>query len=533
LRNNGHDQYIESFVNIQPLKKAEAELRASEARYRQFFEEDITGDFICTPQGRILDCNPAFARLLGYASVDQVLDANLFDYFFSEGDRQAVFDHIESKGRQERMEWKLRHRNGQPIYCIGNAIVRRETTGWTREYQVYLFDETRRVLLEKELRQNQKLEAIGTLAGGIAHDFNNLLAGIVGFAELSLKKVGAEGDVREYLRKILAASEKARMLIAQLLAFSRTSETDLQPVALRSLIEEILPLLRVTLPATIAIKSHLHAEGVVLADSVQIHQVLLNLCANAGHAMRAQGGTLTLTLDAVTPGQDLIARYPDLNDGAFARLGVIDTGEGMAPEVLSRIFDPFFTTKPKEEGTGLGLSVVHGIVQNLKGEIVVASTPGVGTRFELYLPLTNVPLAAKPLEGSASEIGNEHIVYADDEPFLVEIGREILLELGYRVTAFMDSAQALAYVRQHHAEVDLIISDFTMPGLTGIALARCLRQEGITTPMIICTGYQKDLGGEDLESLGIREVLIKPITQAKLASTVRRVLDDARGEFLA
>lgn len=513
LRNKDRDYFIESFVDIRSLKQVEADLRASEERYRQFFENDITGDFICTPKGHILECNQAFVQLLGFDNAEDAKRSNLFDFFYIESDRWAIFDCIESTGHKERMEWKLRHRNGQPVYCTGNAIVHRDTNGQTQEYQVYLFDETRRVLLEREVRQNQKLEAIGTLAGGIAHDFNNILAGIVGFAELGMKNSKENVQLQNYLHNILVASEKARELIYQIMVFSRKSDTKVQVISLRVLIEEILRLMRATLPATITIESHLHAEGIVLADPVQIHQVLINMCANAGHAMRQNGGVLTVILDERIPDQTSQIRYPLLTDENFACVSLIDTGHGIPPDILNRIFDPFFTTKSKEEGTGLGLSMVHGIIQSLKGAITVESTPGSGTRFDIFIPLSKQSLTVAPIANPIIDKGNEHIVFIDDEPFLVEIGREILTGLGYQVTAFMESDRALDFIRQHHADVDLLISDYTMPNMTGLELARRLREEQILTPMIICTGYRQDLDDENMKLLGIHKVLIKPISE--------------------
>ena len=530
LENGGASYLIESFVDISPLKKAEAELRASEARYRQFFDEDLTGDFIVSVGGEIIDCNLAFARMFGYETIDAIKRTNMIDHYVTAANREVFLDKIRSTGKLERYELELRRRDGNPIYCIGNMIGEFNSNGTLVRIRGYLFDDTKRVLLEREIRQNQKMEAIGTLAGGIAHDFNNILAGIIGYAEILLMKESADSRMREYLRKILAAGEKARELIYQILAFSRKTETSLQPVQLRPVIQEVMHLLRATLPSTIVIEDSLHTDATVLADPVQIHQIVLNLCTNAGHAMREQGGTLSIALDEAGSVQDMVTLNTKLGPGKYVRIRISDTGHGIPESISGRIFDPFFTTKNKDEGTGLGLSVVHGIVQSLKGLITVESTPGQGTMFDVWLPLTEKAAEITPPCEENLVPGNEHIVYVDDDPFLVEIGREILQDLGYRVTEFTDSALALAFLNEQRGEVGLVVSDLTMPGLTGIALARGLREAGIATPMIIYTGYQDELAGESLDLLGIREVLLKPITPQVLASKVREVLDRVRRE---
>ena len=530
LESGGDSYLIESFVDISPLKKAEAKLRASEARYRQFFDEDLTGDFIVSVNGEIIDCNLAFARMFGYETIDDIKRTNAVNHYAVAADRDVILEKIRSEGKLERYEAKLQRRDGSPLYCIGNIIGEFDRNGTLVRTRGYLFDDTKRILLEREIRQNQKMEAIGTLAGGIAHDFNNILAGIIGYAEILLMKESADSRMREYLRKILAAGEKARELIYQILAFSRKTETSLQPVQLRPAIQEVMHLLRATLPSTIVIEDGLHTEATVLADPVQIHQIVLNLCTNAGHAMRELGGTLSVAVDEVGSDQDLVNLNTKLGPGKYVRIRISDTGHGIPESISGRIFDPFFTTKNKDEGTGLGLSVVHGIVQSLKGLITVESTPGQGTIFDIWLPLTEEAANIAPPREENMVPGNEHIVYVDDDPFLVEIGREILLDLGYRVTEFTDSALALAFLNEQRGEVDLVVSDLTMPGLTGIALARGLREAGIATPMIIYTGYQDELAGESLDLLGIREVLLKPITPQVLASKVRDVLDRVRRE---
>ncbi|MCL2791219.1 MAG: PAS domain S-box protein [Desulfobulbus sp.] len=530
IEHDGHRFLVESFVDISRGKQAEAALRASEARYRQFFNEDLTGDFIILAHGEIIDCNPAFARLFGYESVDAIKQVNASSLFKTFDDWARLLERIRREGKLEYFESELVRRDGSPVYCVGNEIGEFNDQGELVRIRGYLFDDTKRVVMEREIRQSQKLEAIGTLAGGIAHDFNNILAGIIGYAEILLRKESCNAQTRNYLGKILTAGEKARELIYQILAFSRKTESSRQPVQLSSIIREAMQLIRATLPTTIAIDEQLNADdAIVMADPVQIHQVVVNLCTNAGHAMQKEGGTLTVRLDRIGISQE----SPDQDDhhhGEFARIQIEDTGHGIPAEIITRIFDPFFTTKEQSGGTGLGLSVVHGIVRSLQGQITVDSPPGKGARFDILIPLTDQHVKADESGSLPTASGHEHIIYVDDAIFLVEIAREILLELGYKVTVFDDSEQALAFICANPGEVDLVISDMTMPRLTGTGLARGIRDAGLTTPVIIYTGYEKDLAAEDLEALGIREVLLKPIKPHALAVKIREVLDQVMRE---
>lgn len=523
---HGDEAYlIESFIDISQLKKVEAGLRASEERYRQFFEEDLTGDFIVSADGKIIECNLAYARMFGYDTVDEIKQTNISIQYPVAADRELFLEKIYRGGKLERYESELRKRDGSPLFCVGNEIGKFDDNGKLIHIWGCLFDETKRVLLERDIRQNQKLEAIGTLAGGIAHDFNNILTGIIGYTELIMLKESTDGQVKEYLQKILAAGGKARLLILQILAFSRKTEAEVQPVRLQPAVQEVMLLLRASLPATIVIEEQIDFPATVLADPVQIHQILLNLCTNAGHAMQENGGILTVSLASATLDKDMLGLNPTSAHRDYVRIRIGDTGPGIPEKIRDRIFDPFFTTKNKDEGTGLGLSMVHGIITSLKGRITFDSKVGEGTSFDVYLPLIDDVIDQTETDVPIITVGKEHIVYVDDEPFLVEIGREILLSLGYRVTEFTDSSQALTFLTEHHAEVDLVISDLTMPILTGVDLARRLRRKGVQSPIIIYTGYDEHLVKEDLTDLGIQEVLLKPITYQLMAEKVREVLD--------
>ena len=530
ISHEGADLLVESFIDISELKLVQANLLASEARYRQFFEDDLTGNFISNREGKLLDCNPAFAHILGYESPAELIGSFMQDHYPHPENRRLLLERLQQKGRLDRYEGVLRHRNGETIYIICNLIGDFDAQERLVAVRGFIFDDTKRVLLEKEIRQAQKLEAIGTMAGGIAHDFNNILAGIIGYTELVMRDIDADRHPKtsRNLRNILSAGERARSLIEKILTFSRQSEGERRPVNLVQTLEEVLQLIRASLPATIAIEHQVLHPATVLADPIQMHQVLMNLCTNAGHAMREHGGTLSISLDAVHLDADFTGPYAELSIGDYACIRIRDTGKGIPAPLLDRIFDPFFTTKKKGEGTGLGLSMVHGIVTAMHGLILVDSTLGSGTVFTIYLPATTEQSGTAQLEQPAIPTGHEHVVYVDDEGFLVDIGTEILLGLGYRVTGFTDSIEALDYLRQHLREVDLVVSDMTMPRLTGLELAGALRELPDPPPVLICTGHTEGLTRADVAALGIRELLMKPVTVDKLAEAVRTVLENGR-----
>ncbi|MGE4559024.1 MAG: CHASE4 domain-containing protein [Desulfobulbus sp.] len=518
---------VESFIDISELKKIQAEMAASEAKYRQFFEEDLTGNFVTSREGILLDCNPAFAEMLGYASPSEIIGDRIQKHHFSPETRPQLLQRLQEKGKLERATNLLRHRNGQPVHIICNVIGEFDDQGELVRLRGYVFDDTKRVLLEKENRQAQKLEAIGTMAGGIAHDFNNILAGIMGYAEIVLRDLDEEQAPKSCrnLRNILSAGERARGLIEKMLTFSRQTESEQRPLNLARALEDVLQLIRVSLPSTILIESHVANPPTVMADPIQVHQVFMNLCTNAGHAMKQNGGTLTITIDSVQLDTAFTECHPELTLGEYARIKVADTGKGIPEHLVERIFDPFFTTKRKGEGTGLGLSMVHGIIKGMQGLITVDSREGHGSCFTIYLPKINEEEAMTPVEHQPIPTGHEHVVYVDDEGFLVDIGSEILRGLGYQVTGFTDSREALDFLLNHGQEVGLVVSDMTMPGLTGIELAQHLQQLPAPPPVIICTGHAEGLAKDELSRIGVHELLLKPVTVTKLARAVRAVLD--------
>lgn len=380
--------------------------------------------------------------------------------------------------------------------------------------------------LEQHLQRSQKMEAIGTLSGGIAHDFNNILGGIIGYTELVLLDTPDDSKSRRSLQMVLTAAERAKALIGQILAFSRQSEEERKPIKLSHTVKEVLSFMRASFPATIEIRNHIDSDiGNILADPAQIHQVFMNLCTNAHHAMRGKGGILDVKLTSVDLGPACGLIHPDLRAGPYAKATVKDTGHGMDKATLLKIFDPYFTTKEKGVGTGLGLAVAHGIVQKHGGAITVESEPGKGTVFDLYFPAIADEAASQERIPEQIPHGDERILLIDDEQFLVDIGSQILQRLGYQVETRTSSVDALALFSAQPSRYDLVITDMTMPNLTGDKLAAELIRIRPDIPIVLCTGYSEMMLEEKARAIGIKALVMKPILMEKLAGAIREALD--------
>ncbi len=380
--------------------------------------------------------------------------------------------------------------------------------------------------LEEELRQIQKMEAMGTLAGGIAHDFNNILSAIMGYLELAKTEIDPKSPANIELDEVFKASLRAKDLVQQILTFSRRKDAEKKPVKLNLLVQEGIKLLRASIPATIEIRRNIPEQCPnVVADPTQIHQIVMNLCTNAYQAMRNSGGVLSISLEEKAIGrEDYLLGY-SLEPGPYLLLQISDTGQGISPEILPKIFEPYFTTKKINEGTGLGLSVVHGIVKSHHGHITVYSEVGVGTTFKVYLPIDSPHEESKPREGAEEVLGgSERIIFVDDEESLVKLGSILLRNLGYEVAAFGRSTEALQAFREAPDNYDLIITDMTMPGMTGVELAREVKQVRADIPIILCTGFTENLDEKRVSDMGIFAYLTKPVLQKNLADTIRKAL---------
>ena len=409
------------------------------------------------------------------------------------------------------------------------SVVEQAVTNIKTQHKLAMVEKEREKLQE-QLNQAQKMEAIGTLAGGIAHDFNNILTAILGYAEMSLDYIPASNPAHTMIPEVIKASLRARDLVKQILDFSRKSVTDRFPIQMHLLVKEAIKLLRASIPTTIEIKQEINAEcGYVLADPTQIHQVLMNLCTNATQAME-DGGELLVGLDCVTLDHEELAKEPELTPGPYIRLTVTDTGTGMDQATLTRIFEPYFTTKSLGKGSGMGLAVVHGVVKRHGGMIRVTSEVGKGTSFTIFFPQVK-EVTGEKTEG-ISEVfschGNERLMIVDDDPVVVNLLAQLFESLGYQVVSETDSLSALERFRAAPLSIDLVITDQTMPKLTGEQLSRSILAIRPGLPILLCTGFSSKIDDQRAAEIGISAFLMKPFTHNTIATQVRKLLDEAK-----
>ena len=421
---------------------------------------------------------------------------------------------------------KYIHEQGKTFYDQSGTPYR--SIGTVQDISLQKTIEHEKEQLMQKLQQSQKMESIGTLAGGIAHDFNNILMAVMGYTELAMIDIDNPANLQKDLDEVLNGAKRARDLVQQILTFSRKADKDLQPLRIQSIVKEAIKLLRSTIPTTIEIKQDINSGcEPVLSDPVEIHQVIMNLCTNAYHSMRETGGILEVSLHHVELTKKDIGDFIDLSPGSYLKLEVNDTGVGMKKDVQDRIFDPYYTTKSKGDGTGLGLAVVHGIITSLKGDIKVYSEPGRGTTFEIYLPTV---AAASTRATQVEDVihvpeGNERILLVDDDASIVQLNCKVLLGLGYKITAFTSSIEAFQEFQKNAGNFDLVITDMTMPGMTGAELAEKIFTIQPDFPIILCSGFSDLVNEEKARTLGIRAFVSKPVTRKDLAETIRKVLD--------
>ncbi len=474
---------------------------------------------------RFFYVNDAACRITGY-SREEFLRFSIADIsrLWTEENFRDILDHIRSKG-SETYETLIRHRDGHDIPMEVN------TSYFKLDDQEYFFVIaeviSRRKQLEEELRQAQKMEALGTLAGGIAHDFNNILSAIFGYTELALHGMGRDSEPGRHLEQVRCAAERARTLVQQILTFSRKTREERHPIAVVPAVREALQLLRSTIPTTISIESSFDSTGRVMADATRIQQIVMNLCTNGYHAMRKEGGTLQVRVVDLELAEKEAAADADLEPGGYVLLSVADTGTGMDEQTRERIFDPYFTTKETGEGTGLGLAVVHGIVQSYGGAIRVTSRPGHGSLFEVFLPRIDADPGVQEDDTAGQDYvgGRERIMFVDDEELIVNMSRQLLGRFGYSVLPFTSSREALAHFRAHAREIDLVITDLTMPEMGGVELARRMLDIRPDLPVILCTGYSDEMNRDRALALGIARFVQKPLVMEEMLHTVRAVLD--------
>jgi PAS domain S-box-containing protein len=514
------------YEDITERKEAEEE----RVRLVTAVEQSAEAIFIADTDWIIHYVNPAFERVSGYGRSEIVgqhvciLESDKHDKPFYDRIRETLDQGEVWTGRIINKK-----KNGTFYHAEATASPVRDHSGAIINYVAVHRDITHEVTIERQLRQAQKMEAIGTLAGGIAHDFNNILAAIIGFTEIAMSKVPQASPVQHDLEQVLAAGSRATDLVRQILTFSRQTEQELRPVQITHTAKEALKLLRSSLPTTIDIRQEIALPpegGVVLADPTQIHQVLMNLCTNAAHAMRATGGILSVGLSEVEADTSFVARHPGLKVGPCVCLTVSDTGHGMDAAVMERVFEPYFTTKGAGEGTGLGLAVVQGIVRGCGGAVTVYSEPGHGTTFRVYLPRIEREIAPEPRSVEPLPTGDERILFVDDENAIVDLGTRMLKSLGYDVIAKTSSLEALETFRAQPDAFNLVITDMTMPALTGVELAKEMMAIRPDTPIILCTGFSDLINAKQAQETGIREFVMKPFVARTFAKTIRKVLEE-------
>ena len=511
-------------TDITESKRVALALDKSESRFQQLAEMMPETLFESDAAGRLSFVNRQALVTFGYSAADVAKGLKAIEMIAPEERERAVVNMARIRGGAKPLlnEYTAVRKDGTrfPV-MIRSAPIFQE--GRFSGLRGFIIDLTENKKLETRIRQSQRLESIGTLAGGIAHDFNNILSAVLGYSDLSLTEVRPGDLIHGYLLKIRQAGMRARDMVRQILTFSRKSDQEMVAVEIRPIINEALKLIRATLPSTIEIRTNLEFSATISADPTQIHQVLMNLCTNAGHAM-ATGGVLTVALTELdhTSGSEASLTC----SGPCVRLTVSDTGCGMTAEVLERIFDPFFTTKGADKGTGLGLSVVHGIIKSHGGSISAVSTPDQGSVFTIDLPIIQSDSRRKAQETLPLPHGTESVLWVDDEPFQVELGCEFLQRLGYRVEGRDRADEALELFRAAPYDFDLVITDMTMPRMTGEVLSSAILAIRPDIPVILCTGYSEQISEPQAVAKGIAAFAFKPIELAELAQLVRRVLNE-------
>ncbi|MHB8772332.1 MAG: PAS domain S-box protein [Syntrophales bacterium] len=506
--------------------------QAEEDRVRLASAIEQSGEIVVMTDraGSIEYVNPAFSRITGYTAEDAVGKnlAMLKSGRQSEEFYQEMWDTL-TGGRTWRGHFVNRKKDGSLFEEEATISPVKNAAGEITHYVAVKRDVTEQLKIEKQLSQAQKMEAIGTMAGGIAHDFNNILGAISGYTELSLAKTPVDSRVKYYLEQIHTAGQRAINLVKQILEFSRQTEKERIPLSLTPLIKEAAKLLREIMPATIEIRLNLRAEAdTVLADATQIYQILMNLCTNAYQAMKEKGGVLEILLDGREIGEDPADELRGLSPGRYVALTVRDTGEGIDPVIVKRIFDPFFTTKKIGEGTGLGLSVVHGIVKSYGGKITVESRLGEGSSFHVYFPRIREVREESPREAQRPSVGGQaSIMLVDDEAMLASLTKEMLEDRGYAVAALTDSVAALETFRADPGRFDLVITDQTMPEMTGLDFAASITAIRPDIPVILCTGFLDSAIEERTAKAGIRAVVAKPVRMKRLLEMIQDLLNPA------
>ena len=495
--------------------RAEEEL----LHFASVMREINEGVCILSLDGSILFCNTSISKITD-CSPEELRGKD--GTTLITGDGEKPLHGIINKAIGEKKSWSGRvkslKKDGTTIYHDVTLSPAKDASGKVSNFVMITRDVTEQENLEQQLHTAQKMEAIGTLAGGIAHDFNNILAAIIGFTEMAAEDVTDRPEVGKSLQNVLKAATRARELVKQILAFSRKTNYERTLTALTPLVKETVQLLRASIPTTIEIRLSVTASSdTILAAPVEVQQILMNLATNASLAMQEKGGILEISLTDISFEPDVPVLGVDVMPGEYIQLVVKDTGVGMTPEVMKRVFEPFFTTREVGKGTGMGLSVVYGIVKDLQGTITMESEPGMGSTFRVFLPKIKAEVENEHLNSVQAPGGRERILFVDDEEMLAEWGRATLQRLGYTVVAMTDSTEALKVFSSDPLQFDLVITDQTMPNMPGIELSKALLKIRPDIPIILCTGHSETTSSEQAKEAGVRQYLMKPLVKQELA----------------
>lgn len=507
--------------------KTPTELAPNEQLFQKIIEDAPVGICIITER-RFVYVNDIYFRMFGYASSDEVIGRFVEDLYAKEErvrQRSYARDRVAGKPVPTIYETVGLRKNGEKIEVSARvSLIRYQGQPSSLGF---IIDRTVETEMRRRLDHSNRLEAVGTLAGGIAHDFNNILTAIIGYSELALLRCKDNERVSNDLNQVLKAGKRAKDLIRQILSFSRKQDQLTQVVCLSTVVDEVFRMVRATLPTSIAIKVELTSEVNVLADPTRIHQLIMNLCANAEHAMRTSGGTLTIQVARYTAHQDSEKEYPGLIPGEYALLNVYDTGKGIPAAIKEKIFEPFFTTKEVGEGTGIGLAQVHAIACSHGGYLSFADNKPNGTVFSVFFPIVSGEEEISALDKVSPARGSGKILLVDDEAMVLEVTKRTLCELGYDVVASQETKEAIALFEQNPDRFDLVVCDMTMPYMNGDTLAARIKALRPALPVVLCSGYSAAIE-KNPEIKAMVTILEKPIDKNLLAKTVTRLLEDSQ-----